>query len=339
MTLTPEPLIVQRPEGLYCPAGDFFIDPMRKVERAVITHAHADHARTGHRHYLSAAPGEAVLRARLGHITLQTLAYGESIVHHGVRLSLHPAGHVLGSAQVRLEHQGQVWVISGDYFCSAIGDAQPGLAPFEPVRCHCFVTESTFALPLYQWRPQAEVFDDINSWWRANAAEGRPSLIMAYSLGKAQRLLGGVNASTGPIAVHGSVSAMNAAYAASGVTLPATVPIDALSPADWARALVIGPPSATAPTAAAALAHASRAFASGWMALRHRRRGLGIDRGFVLSDHADWRGLLHAIDATGCEEIIVTHGQTNALVRYLCEQGRQAHTFAPAANPATTPIA
>jgi len=339
MALATEPLIVQRPEGLYCPVGDFFIDPMRKVDRAVITHAHSDHARTGHRHYLCAAPGEAVLRARLGRITLQTLAYGEQIEHHGVKLSLHPAGHVLGSAQVRLEHQGRVWVASGDYFCSALGEAQSGLAPFEPVPCHVFITESTFALPLYQWRPQAEVFDDINAWWQANAAQGRPSVIMAYSLGKAQRLQGGVDASIGPIAVHGAVAPINAAYAAAGVALPPTVPVDALSPADLGRALVIGPPTASAPAAADALAQASRAFASGWMALRSRRRAQGLDRGFVLSDHADWPGLLRAIDATGCEQVIVTHGQTDALVRFLSEQGRQARTFNKPPQPASTPVA
>lgn len=332
-----DPLVIQRPEGLYCPAGDFFIDPMRKVDRAVITHAHSDHARTGHRHYLCAAPGEAVLRARLGRITLQTLAYGEQIDHHGVTLSLHPAGHVLGSAQVRLSHRGRVWVVSGDYFCSTLGDAQPGLDAFEPLPCHTFITESTFALPLYQWRPQAEVFDDINAWWQTNAASGCPSLIMAYSLGKAQRLLGGVNAAIGPIAVHGSVAVMNAAYAAAGVPLPEARPIDALSPDELSRALVIGPPTAEAPAAAATLAQARRAFASGWMALRNRRRAAGVHRGFVLSDHADWFGLLRAIHATGAEQVIVTHGQTGALVRYLREQGRDASTFAPHEPGPATP--
>lgn len=339
MALATDPVIIQRPEGLYCPAGDFFIDPMRKVDRAVITHAHADHARAGHRHYLCAAPGETVLRARLGSIPLQTLAYGETIEHHGVKLSLHPAGHVLGSAQVRLEHRGRVWVASGDYFCSALGEAQPGLAPFEPVPCHVFITESTFALPLYQWRAQAEVFSEINTWWQTNASQGRPSVIMAYSLGKAQRLLGGVDASLGPIAVHGSVATMNAAYAAAGVALPPTVPIDALSPAELGRALVIGPPTASAPAAADALAQASRAFASGWMALRSRRRPQGLDRGFVLSDHADWPGLLRAIEATHCQHVIVTHGQTQALVRFLVERGQPASTFDAPAGPTSTSVA
>jgi putative mRNA 3-end processing factor len=194
-------LVIHRPEGLYCPAGDFFIDPWRPVQRAVITHAHADHARRGHGHYLVAAPAEGVLRSRLGDITLQTLAYSEQIDHFGVRLSLHPAGHVLGSAQVRLEHAGRVWVASGDYFVA--GDVPDGAEhnstcdAFEPVRCDCFITESTFGLPIYRWRAQREVFDAINAWWRGNAEAGRVSLLLAYSFGKAQRVLAGVGLSRG----------------------------------------------------------------------------------------------------------------------------------------------
>src|SRR6185369_6929171 len=166
-------LVVQRPEGLYCPPGDFYIDPWRPVARAVITHAHSDHARIGHGHYLATHASEAVLRTRLGEINLQTLPYGERIVQNGVRLSLHPAGHVLGSAQVRLEHGGQVWVASGDYYVA--GDSADSrednatCTPFEAVRCHCFITESTFGLPIYRWQPQAEVFASIDDWWRRNA--------------------------------------------------------------------------------------------------------------------------------------------------------------------------
>lgn len=334
----PADLVVLRPQGLYCPAGDFYIDPWRKVDRAVITHAHADHARAGHAHYLCAAPGEQVLRARLGKITLQTLAYGEVLEHNGVRLSLHPAGHVLGSAQVRIEHQGQVWVVSGDYFASPHGDSNPGCAAFEPVPCHCFLTESTFGLPLYRWRPQAAVFAEIDVWWQSNAAQGRPSLMMAYSLGKAQRLLTGIDPATGPIAVHGSVAKINEAYAASGVALPPTVPVDALSPALLARALIIGPP--TALQDATVMAQASTAFASGWMQLRNRRRSPGVDRGFVLSDHADWPGLLQAVATTGCERVIVTHGQEDALVRWLQERGLRASTFStPPRNAGPLPTA
>jgi putative mRNA 3-end processing factor len=321
-------LIVLRPEGLYCPPGDFYIDPWRPVDRAVITHAHADHARRGHAHYLAAAPSERVLRARLGPITLQGLAYGETIDHHGVRLSLHPAGHVLGSAQVRLEHGGRVWVASGDYFVSGAGDANRTCPAFEPVRCDCFITESTFGLPIYRWRPQAEVYAEIDAWWRANGEAGRASLLLGYSFGKAQRLLAGVDASIGPIVVHGAVEALNEAYRAEGVALPETLRIEGLDKATLKRALVVAPPGAQGSPWAKRLPESSDAFASGWMQLRGTRRRQGLDRGFVLSDHADWPGLLAAIAATGASRVIVTHGYEAVMVRALRELGLEAGSFA-----------
>ncbi|MES3011900.1 MAG: ligase-associated DNA damage response exonuclease [Pseudomonadota bacterium] len=317
-------LVVQRAEGLYCPAGDFYIDPWRAVDRAVITHAHADHARTGHGHYLAAAPAEGVLRARLGPITLQTLAYGERIVHHGVTVSLHPAGHVLGSAQVRLAHGGQVWVASGDYKVAA----DTTCAPFEPVRCDVFITESTFGLPIYRWRSDAEVFADINAWWQANVAAGRASVLLCYSFGKAQRILSGIDASIAPIVVHGAVAPLNQAYRAAGVALPATLTVSEVADkSDFKRALVLCPPGAAAGPWIKRFGDHSNAFASGWMQLRGARRRGGYDRGFVLSDHADWPGLLHAIGATGAQRIIVTHGNVPVMVRYLAGQGLQAEAF------------
>jgi len=333
-------LIVERPEGLYCPPGDFYIDPWRPVDRAVITHAHADHSRYGHRHYLAAAPAEGVMRARLGAITLQPLAYGEVIEHHGVRLSLHPAGHVLGSAQVRLEHRGRVWVASGDYFVSG-ADADGGsqqcegnltCAPFEPVRCDCFITESTFGLPIYRWRPQRELYADINAWWQANAAAGRASLLLGYSFGKAQRILAGVDASIGPIVVHAAVEPLNQAYRAAGVRLPDTKLVtDVTDKASLRTALAVAPPavqgSAWARRFDADGAPASEAFASGWMQLRGARRRRAVDRGFVLSDHADWPGLQRAISATGAQRVIVTHGYEAVMVRWLQDQGLEAGSF------------
>lgn len=322
-------LIVQRPEGLYCPPGDFYIDPWRPVDRAVITHAHADHARRGHGHYLAAAPAEGVLRARLGEITLQPLAYGEAIEHRGVRISLHPAGHVLGSAQVRIEHGGQVWVASGDYFVSGAGDDNRTSAPFEPVRCDCFITESTFGLPIYRWRPQREVFADIDAWWRANAAAGRASVLMGYSFGKAQRILAGVDASIGPILVHGAVEPLNEAYREAGVALPPTqLASEVKDKAVLSQALVVAPPAVAGSAWLKRLGEASDAFASGWMQLRGARRRQGVDRGFVLSDHADWPGLQRAIAATGASRVIVTHGYEAVMVRWLAEQGLQAGSFA-----------
>ena len=326
-------LIVQRPEGLYCPAGDFHIDPWRPVPRAVITHAHADHARRGHGAYLATAISTGVLRARLGAITLQGLAYGEVVVINGVRVSLHPAGHVLGSAQVRVEHAGQVWVASGDYFTSGhTHDVNSTCAAFEPVRCHCFITESTFGLPLYRWRPQAEVMAEIVAWWAANAEAGRASLLLGYSFGKAQRLLAGVaagaQAGLGPIVVHGAVQPLNQAYREAGVALPATVLLDAVTDKLLLkRALVVAPPAVLGSAWAKKLGEHSDSFASGWMQLRGARRRRGVDRGFVLSDHADWPGLQAAIAATGASRVIVTHGYEAVMVRWLRQQGLQASSF------------
>ena len=325
-------LVVETAEGLYCPPGDFYIDPWRPVPRAVITHAHADHARTGHGHYLASAPSEGVLRSRLGEITLQTLAYGEAVVHNGVRLSLHPAGHVLGSAQLRIEHAGRVWVASGDYYVNGAAgfDAEHNgtCAPFEPVRCDCFITESTFGLPIYRWQRQSEVFAAINAWWQANADAGRASLLLGYSFGKAQRMVGGVDPSIGPILVHGAVQPLNDAYRAAGIALPETQRLSDVSDREIIkRALVIAPPAAAGGPWAKRLGERSDAFASGWMQLRGARRRRGVDRGFVLSDHADWPGLQRAIAATGAERVIVTHGYEAVLVRWLQQQGLEAGSF------------
>jgi putative mRNA 3-end processing factor len=343
-------LIVQRPEGLYCPPGDFFIDPWRAVPRAVITHAHADHARRGHGHYLAHRDALGVLRTRLGDIAVDGVGYGETLEHRGVRISLHPAGHVLGSAQVRVEYRGHVWVASGDYFVSGIdGDANLTCTAFEPVRCDCFITESTFGLPVYRWAAQQVVHAEILDWWRACAAEGRPALLLGYSFGKAQRLLAGlgpVDGHPGPVYVHPAVQAISQAYAAAGVWLPPSRELPA-GPAptrrraatrtstatangaadDLDRAIIIAPPGVAHSGWAAQLRDPSTAFASGWMRLRGARRRQNLDRGFVLSDHADWPGLMRAIAGTGAERVIVTHGYEDSLVRWLEEQGLQAGRF------------
>jgi putative mRNA 3-end processing factor len=325
----PGDLIVERPQGLYCPPGDFYIDPWRPVPRAVITHAHADHARRGHGAYLATAISAGVLRARLGDISLQGLEYGQVVDINGVKLSLHPAGHVLGSAQVRVEHAGRVWVASGDYFVSGhTDDSNTTCTPFEPVRCDCFITESTFGLPIYRWRPQAEVMAEINAWWQANAEAGRASLLLGYSFGKAQRMLAGVDGGIGPIFVHGAVEPLNEAYRAAGVALPATQKLDAKTDAASLQgALVVAPPSVQGSPWARKLGDCSDAFASGWMQLRGARRRHGVDRGFVLSDHADWPGLQRAIAATGASRVIVTHGYEAVMVRWLRDQGLQAGSF------------
>ncbi|MCB2035668.1 MAG: ligase-associated DNA damage response exonuclease [Burkholderiaceae bacterium] len=319
-------LVVATPRGLYCPPGDFYIDPWRPVERAVITHAHADHARRGHAHYLAHADAAPVLRARLGaDIALQTLGYGEPVSVGGVQVSLHPAGHVLGSAQVRLAHRGAVWVASGDYKL----DPDPTCAPFEPVRCNVFITESTFGLPIYRWPDSATLFGELNRWWAAAADAGRPAVLYAYAFGKAQRVLAGVDPSIGPLVCHGAVQALNAAYRAQGVALPPTwrVTDAGLDAAGLRRALVIAPPSAAGSPWLRRFGAHTDAFASGWMQVRGARRRRGVDRGWVLSDHADWPGLQRAIAATGASRVIVTHGSVDTLVRWLREHGLQADRF------------
>jgi putative mRNA 3-end processing factor len=317
-------MVVVRKEGLYCVPGDFYIDPWRPVERSVITHAHGDHARMGNQHYLTAAPGVGVLRARMGEdAVIEGIAYGEKIVHNGVTVSLHPAGHVLGSSQVRMECGGEVWVASGDYKV----EADKTCTPFEPVRCHTFITESTFGLPIYRWEPEQDIMDDINHWWRKNAEQGRCSVVFAYAFGKAQRILAGLDPSIGPIVCHGSVEPLSRAYRAEGVPLPPTVLVTDVEKAALRRALVIAPPSAAGSTWMRRFGDYSDSFASGWMLLRGARRRRGVDRGFVLSDHADWPGLMTAIRATEAQRIIVTHGSIPVMVRWLCAQGLDAAGF------------
>ena len=320
-------LVIARPEGLYCPPGDFYIDPWRAVERSVITHGHGDHARTGNSHYLAAESGAGILRARLGQdINLQTLKYGETLKHHGVTLSFHPAGHVLGSAQVRLEYEGEVWVASGDYKVEPDGTC----APFEPVRCHTFITESTFGLPIYRWQPQAEIFAEINHWWRTNQQQGKASVLFCYAFGKAQRILHGIDSTLGPIVAHGSVEPLNRVYRDAGIFIPPTLYAGDIKKTDplLRQALILAPPSAGGSTWMRRFGDYSDAFASGWMRLRGPRRRRGVDRGFVLSDHADWPGLLWAIEQTGAERVMVTHGSVGTLVRYLCDKGLDAQGFA-----------
>jgi putative mRNA 3-end processing factor len=315
-------LLTLTDRGLYCPAGDFFIDPWQPVPRAVITHAHADHARPGSDRYLCARPGELVLRTRMGaDAVIDALEYGEPLDHNGVRVCFHPAGHILGSAQVRVEQQGQVWVVSGDYKTAA----DHTCAPFEPVRCHVFVTESTFGLPIYRWTDPQDVYDDINAWWRSNQEAGKASLLFGYALGKAQRLLAGLDPSLGPIFLHGAVVRLARDYRAAGVMLPpCTYVAEAPEGTRWDRALILAPPSAHGLAWARKFGRSSTALASGWMAIRGTRRRKAVDRGFVLSDHADWPGLLGAIDATGAGRVWVTHGYVAVLVRYLREKGIEA---------------
>lgn len=307
--------------GIYCAAGDFYIDPWRPVARALITHGHADHARPGHEAYLATHIAGPVMRHRLGALNLEGISYGESRQIGAARVSFHPAGHVPGSAQIRVEVGGEVWVASGDY--KTVDD---GLSdPFEPVGCHAFITESTFGLPVFKWDSQADVAHQIAQWWAENQAAGRISILGAYSLGKAQRLMRMLEPDQGPILTHSAVENTNAVLRGQGIALPDTIQVTAQTDRKaHPGAIVIAPPSVFGSTWARKFGAHSTAFASGWMRLRGVRRRRAADRGFVISDHADWDGLNDAIKATGAERIFVTHGYTAQFRQWLDTQGYDA---------------
>lgn len=305
--------------GLFCRLGGFYIDPWRPVDRAVITHAHSDHARFGSRLYHCAAPGVGLMRRRLGaEARIEGHGYGEPIAFGGTRVSFHPAGHVLGSAQIRIEAEGRVWVVSGDYKV----EPDPSCAPFELVPCDVFVTEATFALPIYRWEPAERLVDDIFAWWDANARAGRASILLGYSLGKAQRVLAAVAQRTDrPVYVHGAIEPLIEAYRAQGIALAPTVPVGETEKGrNFAGELVLAPPSAFASPWMRRFGDYGSAFLSGWMRVRGNRRRRGYDHGFVMSDHADWPGLLATVEATGARRVYATHGYSDVLARYLREE-------------------
>lgn len=311
--------------GIYCAAGDFYIDPWKPVERALITHGHADHARYGSRMYLCTSAAAPVIRMRLGNINLDTVAFGAQLRIGDALVSFHPAGHVPGSAQIRVEVAGEVWVASGDYKTVTDGMSEP----FEPVKCHAFISECTFGLPIFTWDSPNVVTQKINDWWSRNAAQGRNSLIGAYSLGKAQRILASVDASIGPLLTHAAIENTNDVLRAQGYNLPATTRVtNNTNGTDYAGALIVAPPSALGSNWSRKFNSPSTAFASGWMALRGVRRRRAADRGFVMSDHADWPGLNQAIAATGAERIFVTHGYTSVFRKWLESQGYDAQIVA-----------
>ena len=315
------PVLTFTDRGIYCAAGDFFIDPWRPVHRALITHGHADHARPGHEHYLATHAALPVMRHRLGDITTQGVAFGELLQIGDAQVSFHPAGHVPGSAQIKVSVGGETWVASGDYKTENDGLSEP----FEPQRCHHFITESTFGLPVFHWQPQEQVADSLNAWWRKCSAEGKTAFLGAYALGKAQRLLRMLDTSIGPILTHGAVEATNEVLRGQGINLPRTSQLTKdTDPKAHRGALVLAPPSALGSTWARRFGPQESAFASGWMQLRGVRRRRAGDRGFVISDHADWSGLLNTIKATSAENIYVTHGYTDIFTRYLNENGWNA---------------
>ncbi|MDQ3160924.1 MAG: ligase-associated DNA damage response exonuclease [Pseudomonadota bacterium] len=320
-----EDLVIVRPEGMYCPRGDFFIDPWRPVACAVITHGHGDHARVGMEAYHTTRQGLPILQWRLGEQMYYPHEYGEVFTLGATKVSLHPAGHVLGSAQVRIEHEGRVWVMSGDYK----RNHDPTCAPFEVVPCDTFITEATFGLPIYRWPPMDGVAGDIAAWRDECAAQGETAILYCYGLGKSQRLLAELaDCMQGPVYVHGAIATGVEVYRAAGIHMIETVKVsDTPKGADFAGQLVLAPPSAAGSTWVRRFRGAQHGFASGWMQVRGNRRRRNYDRGFVVSDHADWPDLLRTVRETGATRVIATHGNTDALVRVLNEEGIAAGTF------------
>jgi putative mRNA 3-end processing factor len=316
-------LIEFRKEGIYCPRAEVYIDPWLPVEKALITHAHSDHARYGHQHYLAHEQSQSVMRLRLGQdISLQTVSYGQKIALNGVEISFHPAGHIPGSAQIKLSYKGLSWVISGDYKTEDDGLS----TPIEPVSCHTFVTESTFGLPIFQWKPQAEIMEDINRWWLENRLNDLCSVIFVYSLGKAQRILQNISKDIGNVYVHGAIWNTNEALRNDGFVIRKVEKVSAgLSKHDLKGALILAPPSAMGSPWMKKFSSYRTAIASGWMNISGNRRRRSADIGFIISDHADWDGLNDTIVATGAEEVYVTHGYSEVFSRWLNEKGILAY--------------
>lgn len=314
------------PQGLYCAAGDFYIDPWRPVPNAFITHAHGDHAHVGNGTYHAHVDSIPILQHRLGP-SIQTTAhaYGVPVNIGNASVSLHPAGHILGSSQIRIEVDGCVWVVSGDYK----RDPDPTCQPFEVVTCDTFITEATFALPIYRWQDAAIWSKDIFDWWQANKAAGKTSLLFCYALGKAQRVLAELAKFTDELVyTHGAVENLTQIYRQHGIKMLPTKQLnDDVTKQDIKGSFVIAPPSANQPAWLKRLGDYDAAFASGWMRVRGAKRRRGYDRGFVVSDHADWPSLINTIKATNAKRVLATHGETESIVRYLCEQGINAETL------------
>ncbi len=308
--------------GIFCKTAGVYIDPTKSVDKAIITHSHSDHARRGSKSYLTSNKNIPILKHRLGNsISVNGISYGETLNTNGVKISLHPAGHIPGSSQVRLEYKGEVCVVSGDYKIENDGLTEE----FEPVKCNTFVTESTFALPIFKWDSQDVVIDSLRKWWRRNKSKGNACVIGAYSLGKAQRLLKQLHSDGEIIFVHPAIAQINDVLRSAGYQIPhAEVYRQSMKRKELEGALIIVPPSSINSESFAKLEPYENAFASGWMAVRGSRRWQSFDAGFGLSDHADWEGLNEAVELSGAEKVFVTHGFTDVFARWLGEKGIDA---------------
>ena len=320
--MTNKGLLVHTALGLYCPKADVYLDPWKPVKKAILTHGHADHARWGSSSYLCTPTAAPVIKYRLGDINLETLPFGEEKLINGVSFSFHPAGHILGSAQIKVSYKGEIVVFSGDYKTANDGFSEA----FEPVKCHTFITESTFGLPVYHWQDQKWVFNEMEEWCKNNRNNGQLSILYGYSLGKAQRILQGLPESVGPIFTHSTIEAVLNVMRNQGVSLKNTIPVNEhLTRADLLSGVIIAPPAVQNSNWLKKFEPIRNGVVSGWMALRGARRRRNADKGFVLSDHADWEGLNEAISLTGAENVFVTHGYTDILSKWLVDKGLNAH--------------
>ncbi|WP_127845970.1 ligase-associated DNA damage response exonuclease [Psychroflexus aestuariivivens] len=318
------PLLAFNQNGIYCAVADVYIDPWKRVDKAIITHGHADHSRWGNKKYITHHHNIPIMKHRLGDIDVGGKNYGETFTINNVKFSLHPAGHIVGSSQVRVEYKGEVWVCSGDYKTEDDGVS----TPFEPIKCHTFITECTFGLPAFKWKSQTEVMSEINNWWKENKTEERTSVLFGYSLGKAQRLLKHLDTDIGEIYTHGAIENMTDVLRLM-IDFPSTKLITKeTTKKELNGNLVLAPPSAHGSTWIRKMVPFVTASASGWMTFRSARRRRAIDKGFVMSDHCDWDGLLSSIKATKCEKVICTHGYTEIFSKYLREIGYDARTEA-----------
>ncbi len=316
------PLLQFTSRGIYCEEARVYLDPWKPVDKAIISHGHADHSRWGHKQYITHHRNVPIIKHRLGDVIITSKEWGETFSINGVKFSLHPAGHIIGSSQIRVEYKGEVWVFTGDYKLEDDGVA----TPYENIKCHTFITECTFGLPAFLWTPQKEVFNDINNWWAENKANGQTSILFGYSLGKAQRLLKHLDPSIGKIYTHGAVENMTEVLR-SLVAFPKTELITRDTKKEAIKGnIVIAPPSTHGSTWIRKMTPFLTASASGWMAFRGARRRRAIDKGFVLSDHCDWSELLTAIKDTGAQKIICTHGYTEIFSKYLRGLGYDART-------------
>lgn len=307
--------------GIYCPQGKFYLDPWYPVDYAIISHGHADHARWGMKRYLCADDSKAILQHRLGaDIKIESIAYNHPVTINGVEVSFHPAGHVIGSAQIRLEYKGYVVVFSGDY------KTQPDFitTPFDPIKCHTFITESTFGLPIYNWKSEKELQTELQNWVKTNQENKRTSVFFGYSLGKAQRLMSLLEGSD-DIYVHRAIHNLNNAISDSGIKLPETKLWSAdIDKKVLQNKIIIAPPALLGSRMLKRVPNAATAICSGWMQIRGNRRWQAVDAGFVVSDHADWNGLISAVKATEAEQVYVTHGSQAVFSKYLNEIGIKA---------------